>query len=108
MATVTIPKAWIPTLHRENDAMLMDIFETAKPRTAMLDHLNRVCLYLGATMQGMPGSGTQHLGQIKPNHPSTAGKSGNNVSTKNLASGQLITHCFSKILILIKTPVCCM
>eukprot|EP00957_Ditylum_brightwellii_P120651 9203441-Ditylum_brightwellii.AAC.1 len=48
-ASVTIPAAWCPTLQRENDKMLMDEFETAKPGTATLDHLCRVRLYLGAT-----------------------------------------------------------
>eukprot|EP00957_Ditylum_brightwellii_P160344 12206056-Ditylum_brightwellii.AAC.1 len=37
-------------LQREHDVMLMDLFEEDKPSTTMLDHLNRVHLYLSATM----------------------------------------------------------
>eukprot|EP00957_Ditylum_brightwellii_P205191 15342744-Ditylum_brightwellii.AAC.1 len=48
-ATVTIPKAWLPTLQQDNNVMIMDIFEMAKPGTTTLDHLNRVRLYLGVT-----------------------------------------------------------
>eukprot|EP00957_Ditylum_brightwellii_P212230 15367112-Ditylum_brightwellii.AAC.1 len=38
-ATIDVHHAWVPTLQRENNVMLMDAFETAKPGTATLDHL---------------------------------------------------------------------
>eukprot|EP00957_Ditylum_brightwellii_P182434 13897479-Ditylum_brightwellii.AAC.2 len=48
-ATIDVHHAWVPTPQRENDVMLMDVFEKAKPGTATLDHLCQVRLYLGAT-----------------------------------------------------------
>eukprot|EP00957_Ditylum_brightwellii_P038076 2879724-Ditylum_brightwellii.AAC.1 len=48
-ATIDVHKAWIPSLQRENDVMLMDTVETKKPGQSTLDHLNRVRLYIGAT-----------------------------------------------------------
>eukprot|EP00957_Ditylum_brightwellii_P107106 8172098-Ditylum_brightwellii.AAC.1 len=38
-ATIDVHHAWDPTLQRENNVMPMDVFETAKPGTATLDHL---------------------------------------------------------------------
>eukprot|EP00957_Ditylum_brightwellii_P004500 342147-Ditylum_brightwellii.AAC.1 len=38
-ATIDVHKAWIPSLQRENDVMLMDTFKTKKPGQSTLDHL---------------------------------------------------------------------
>eukprot|EP00957_Ditylum_brightwellii_P169416 12894668-Ditylum_brightwellii.AAC.1 len=46
---IEVHSAWLPTLQRENDAALMDVFEVMKPGNATMDHLNRVQLYLGTT-----------------------------------------------------------
>eukprot|EP00957_Ditylum_brightwellii_P196010 14934525-Ditylum_brightwellii.AAC.1 len=46
---ILVHKAWKPTVQRTDDVILVNVFKDDKPGTAMLDHLNRVRLFLGAT-----------------------------------------------------------
>eukprot|EP00957_Ditylum_brightwellii_P063435 4815484-Ditylum_brightwellii.AAC.1 len=45
---ITIPHAWLPSLQREHDKILVDVFGSLKPSTLTLERLNAVRLYLGA------------------------------------------------------------
>eukprot|EP00957_Ditylum_brightwellii_P013945 1052233-Ditylum_brightwellii.AAC.1 len=48
-STIKMYKALTPYLQHDYDKILMGQFEEEKPGNATLDHLNRLCMYLGAS-----------------------------------------------------------